>query len=278
MNMMNLELHPVFDRFQRTAPYDEYGLHYNFVGASVRLGLERPLFEGVVSSGRCTKYDVTDPTYPHRWSEDYFEWVDLLTAVDRARGRFTMIDVGAGYGRWTSNALAAIRRHKVGCLGHHIIAIEPEPMRYAALVDGVAGDPDVTTLNVGVTAEDGDFGIPSNDDYGAGVGIAREGLVAIGTVRLQDLIREPIDFLDMDIQGHEVGVIPGAIAAIDQYVKLAHIATHGKATGDCLARLFDGLGWKPRYQFEPGAEIDTPLGPVGFIDGIQSWENPVYLT
>ena len=32
--------------------------------------------------------------------EEYFEWVDLLESVRDARGAYTMMELGAGYGRW----------------------------------------------------------------------------------------------------------------------------------------------------------------------------------
>ena len=108
--------HPVFDRFERTLPFDDAGFHHNFMGAKVRLAFEQRLVEvvpglgleateGVMSSGRSACYDI-DPRYPQRTSEDYFEWIDLLEAVEEARGTFAMIEVGAGYGRWIANAAA----------------------------------------------------------------------------------------------------------------------------------------------------------------------------
>lgn len=33
------------------------------------------------------------------FDEEYFEWIDLLEAVTEATGEFTMIELGAGWGR-----------------------------------------------------------------------------------------------------------------------------------------------------------------------------------
>jgi hypothetical protein len=43
------------------------------------------------------------PSYPP-FDEEYFEWIDLLEAVRSARGRFTMLERGAGFGRWTAKS------------------------------------------------------------------------------------------------------------------------------------------------------------------------------
>ena len=43
-------------------------------------------------------------------SEDYFEWIDLLEAVAAAEDRFTMLDLGAGFGRWGIRGALAARQ------------------------------------------------------------------------------------------------------------------------------------------------------------------------
>jgi hypothetical protein len=113
--------HPIFDRFERTEPYSDKQAHYNFMGArishefEVDLAIASPLMDkrvtkGLMASGRSSLYDADDHSLPHQNSEDYFEWIDLLTSIERARDTFTMIEVVAGYGRWITNAAAAIRR------------------------------------------------------------------------------------------------------------------------------------------------------------------------
>ena len=44
--------------------------------------------------------------YPS-FNEEYFEWVDVLEAVVARAGMFTMLELGAGWGRWLANAAAA---------------------------------------------------------------------------------------------------------------------------------------------------------------------------
>jgi hypothetical protein len=68
------------------------------------------------------------PTYPSV-SEEIFEWAALLESVLQSGDTFTMIEAGAGYGRWLVGAVSALR-----CLGRktrtHLVAIEPEPTHF----------------------------------------------------------------------------------------------------------------------------------------------------
>ena len=40
---------------------------------------------------------------------EIFEWIAILESVIAARSSFTMVDLGAGYGRWTARAACALR-------------------------------------------------------------------------------------------------------------------------------------------------------------------------
>jgi hypothetical protein len=55
---------------------------------------------------------------------ELFEWIDVLEAVTRANASFTMLELGAGYGRWVVNAASALRLYSG--LPHHLIAVEAE--------------------------------------------------------------------------------------------------------------------------------------------------------
>ena len=71
---------------------------------------------------------VSLPTYPLN-SEETFEWLGLLEAVLQSGDTFTMIEAGAGYGRWSVAAVRALRS-----LGRqtktHFVAIEAEPTHF----------------------------------------------------------------------------------------------------------------------------------------------------
>jgi FkbM family methyltransferase len=117
--------------------------------------------------------------------------------------------------------------------------------------------------------------IPCNDDFGAAVTRLASGPAEeVPGIRLADLISSRVDFLDVDIQGAELEVIPANVALLDETVALAHVGTHSAAADDIIARTFAKHGWRQRQSFPCWQFNQTPYGAFHFIDGIQSWENP----
>jgi len=176
--------HLIFDSFHRTAPYNDDRYHFNFMGARIAHELERDLIEvvpgfnpdlasGIKASGRSARYG-DDPTFPYQNSEDYFEWIDLLTAIERSRTQFTMIEVGAGYGRWISNAAATLkRRKKVELLRPKLVALEANKARFDSMVrnceqNEIPGS-ELTLLRAACTPDGSPVFMICNDDYGASV-------------------------------------------------------------------------------------------------------------
>lgn len=304
--------HAIFEAFERSAPLDDATHHVNFMGARIAHEFERdlivhnPRFDpqiaaGLMASGRSARYD-RDATYPLRNSEDYFEWIDLLTAIERSGAQFTMIELGAGYGRWIANAAAALNRRKSSTpLSRKLIALEASKVRFEMMVrncadNGIGKDeaqlhraactPDgkpvfmIVNNNYGESVwfdprieaqfagKDADM-LPFTNDQGLKLTIER-----IPAIRLDSLLTAPVDFIDIDIQGAEMHVVPAAIDALDRFVKLVHIGTHSPQIDDTLGHLFRKHGWRARHVFSCGAENTTPYGTFAFIDGIQSWENP----
>src|SRR5262245_42873848 len=64
------------------------------------------------------------PAVPPVIDEEYFEWIDMLEAVARSRGRFVFVELGAGYGRWSARALEAAEKR--GIVSHATL-VEAEP-------------------------------------------------------------------------------------------------------------------------------------------------------
>src|SRR5579862_3003216 len=130
--------HPIFDRFSRTAAWDDGERRCNFLGALSQCAWEPQVTPTLLSSGASALVD-DDPTLPHPLSEDYYEWLDLLTAVVAAGPRMVMIELGAGYGRWAINCAMACRR----VLGREppaawLIAVEGDQRRMGWLGEHVA--------------------------------------------------------------------------------------------------------------------------------------------
>jgi FkbM family methyltransferase len=259
-----------------------------------------------MASGRSSLYDADDHSLPHQNSEDYFEWIDLLTSIERARDTFTMIEVGAGYGRWITNAAAAIRRLIPRReLKMHLVALEANQRRFDFMVrncgeNQIAAD-EAKLHRLACTNDGAPVLMKCDDDYGAKVMrndailqneafqkaervMAQDDagkkflLEKVPATTLRQLVDRPIDFLDMDIQGAELDVLPSAMELLTQRVKLAHVATHATPIDAKLSYLFNLHGWKPRYIFPCGQVNRTQFGGFRFIDGIQSWENPRFAT
>lgn len=303
--------HVIFEKFERTTPRSDERYDYNFMGACIAHEFERDLIEsnpnfdratakGLKASGRSTLTDA-DPTYPFKDSEDYFEWIDLLTAIDRAETQFTMIEIGAGYGRWIANAAAAIKRHKTKRLRPKLTALESDKTRFEMMTrncanNGIA-ETDIQLMRRACTPDGNPLFMHASDSYGNNVwhdpkfasyfegkptdsmdftdGFGRKFTVQKAlAVRLESLLTEPVDFIDMDIQGAELDVIFSSMNAMDEFVKLIHVGCHSLAIDSRLAHIFHLHGWRPRRIFSSGSVNETPYGKFQFIDGIQSWENP----
>lgn len=136
----------IFDKYHRNAPIIERYFDVNFFGVATKTSFEVPLIDFIsnqggvlsadqaeemqwlLSSGRCLRASDQDPTMLHHDCEDFFEWMDLLTALDQSGDTFTMIEVGAGYGRWVVNAVAAANRmqeRQPPKLNLHAVEINP---------------------------------------------------------------------------------------------------------------------------------------------------------
>jgi len=62
-------------------------------------------------------------------ADEALEWQTLFDAIADADGRLTMLELGAGYGRWTVYAAAVIRRYRPE-LKYLLVAVEAEPTHF----------------------------------------------------------------------------------------------------------------------------------------------------
>ena len=63
------------------------------------------------------------------FSEDYYDWLDLLDAVANSSRPFTMVELGAGYGRWLVHGANLCR--KLGLPLGLLVGCEAEPTHFA---------------------------------------------------------------------------------------------------------------------------------------------------
>lgn len=216
--------------------------------------------------------------------EEYFEWIDLLEAVCQANQTFTMIELGAGYGRWLVNAAAALRQR-----GHHdfrLIGVEAEPTHFQWMKLHFAEnglDPNQHWLIEAAIAthQKGAWFSVGRPDGWYGQSVVSSPKVCPATQRVKTVTLDSIlarcdqvDLLDLDIQGLEYDVLAAARKKLHRKVKRVHIGTHNQRVEDGLRKLFSDLGWIKLADFSSSSTVETFYGRVSFQDGVQSWLNP----
>lgn len=299
--MDEIQHHEVFTRFECWQGDVEPGFAPNFLGVMTR-GTFSPLLTA------CDKMTYVSTTYP-AFDEEYFEWVDVLEAVTRARRQFTMIELGAGWGRWLVNAAIAVEQFSgIPC---RLIGLEAEPAHYEWMKlhfkhNGL-NPRQFQLIRAAVAADDGHVWFRvghAADWYGQSVasryappirssgvwkllsritaavpkrGHDPEGpLVRVRALGLRTLIGpiDRVDLLDLDIQGTELEVLRAAAPEIDRAVRRVHIGTHSAENEAGLRKLFGTLGWTSLNDYPCASVSQTPWGSIAFQDGVQTWINP----
>src|SRR5215472_16283080 len=60
-------------------------------------------------------------------NKDYLEWIDVLESVVEAHDSYTMVELGAGFGRWVVRAAFAVNQYRPG-MRCRLVAVEAEPL------------------------------------------------------------------------------------------------------------------------------------------------------
>jgi FkbM family methyltransferase len=201
------------------------------------------------------------------------EWIDVLEAVAEAADAFTMLELGAGYGRWLVNAAVALRQSKPS-VAVHLIGVEAEPTHFRWMKTHFRDnglDPEKRVLVQGaVAAHDGTvqfFSGHSRQWYGQS--IARQmglfsrirrylrtydasrpwesaKIIRVRAIMLNLLLRALgfVDLIHLDVQGAEYDVLQAAATQVNDKVRRVHIATHSKEIEKELREMLSNLGWK----------------------------------
>lgn len=296
-----MQHHPVFRSFPTySGPVEAGYCAHDFLGIKTRaefLGLPPEPARHVE-----TGYPPLD--------EEYFEWIDLLESVAAAKGTYTMMELGAGYGRWAVRGAIAIRLYRQ--IPFRLVVVEAEPRHFKwierhmsengidprehTLLRAAVGDRAGTKMFYVGQPDGGDdqaaawYGqalIQSHEivDKAAGVDYEgydvlklKSGYQAIKTecLLLGDIMKDAdrIDLIDMDLQGEELKVVASTIDDLDRKALRLHIGTHQPAIEACLRKLLNKHGWECRADYACLEEHETPWGLVKFQDGVQSWINP----
>jgi len=236
---------------------------------------------------------------------DYLDWQTTLEAASAAEREFHMIELGAGWGRWS--VLAGLAAQAMGKKLGRLAAYEAEPTHYAWTRRHFAdnGLPprrhQVVRAAVGGSDGVGAFyvGRPAAW-YGQALQPAgqatpwltrwwrrfrgRDALASVPVLGLSTILAdyEHVDLVHMDIQGAERDVVLGAIDSLNAKARLVHIATHSPdtaATGGHdveapLRRLFSERGWICRIDVPCQGSTEVCGQSVRLNDGVQVWANP----
>ena len=216
---------------------------------------------------------------------DEAEWLGTLRAVLDARGRFVLVELGAGWAPWMVSAGVAAQRLGIGDM--LLIGVEGSAghvafMRQHLLDNGF--DPQAHRLVHGVVGTTGGVArfprlAQPKDDYGSEADFSRVGSTAemeeVPVIPLETLLADVprVDILHCDIQGMEGEVFRSAQAVVDRKVARVVIGTHSRTVEGELQAQFSARGWRLEadsactLEQSPGGEL------VLSLDGTQVWHN-----
>jgi len=283
-----MEAAGIFERFGRWEGRNRRDMNHNFLGVMTRSSFytgnpAEPATASAEASGEGHHLQSAMPPL----DEEYFEWLDLLEAVAAARERFTMVELGAGFGRWLVNGHAAVNRlSRLPCI---LVGVEADTAHMTMMathfrdngIDPAAHhliEAAVTDRDREVLFQEGDpFAWWGQSVQSSGAVTAEYRTISKPGIALSTLLK-PFDFVDLidaDIQGEELKVFVAARDSLARKVRRVHIGTHGRGLEYGLRELFGSMGWRPVWDFGCDGERDTPFGRTRFQDGVQSWINPV---
>lgn len=287
-----------------TSPFNRLGRWSGVVPPGSARGHES-LFLGVftgchnyfelVASCLQTGLEVHDAPLP-KFSDHIYEWHGIIMAISTARSRFNMLELGGGWAKWSVDAAKVVDRLRPG-LQKHMIAVEAQPAHCdmaRAHIKLNKEDADVEVLCGAAAEKDGevDF-VLAGGHFGLGlqhiadhkvrpqdttIKIPSYGLC--GLVKRSEFSGEPIDFLDLDVQGFELAILKNSASCATEWVRVLHIGIHRVETND--VRVFRDLfvkqyGWViavylPVYGKRVGTRFRA--GTLSTSDGVLTLVNP----
>lgn len=274
--------HPVFGRFEPFNGFVPSGYYTDFLGVMTRNVFIGDAARGVKSRGPghvLTEYPAHD--------EEYFEWINLLESVLDAQQQFTMVELGAGWGRWLVRAAAAARQRRSD-LAIRLIGVEAEPTHFEwmrqhfrdngldleqhELIEAAVDDYE-RTIRFYVGKPDEWYGQRIVQPEERIEGLAVREVKTITLTRILDRL-ELVDLIDLDVEGAEWVVLRSAIEQLNQKVKRVHIGTHASDLERALRALFWEHGWYKRNDYAVSRTEQTEWGEIYFENGVQTWINP----
>lgn len=231
---------------------------------------------------------------PGNWHADMAEFAAVLRAVDLASERFTIIELGCGWGCWMNNAGVAARRRG---LDVHVIGVEGDEghVRFANEACETNGfSESQVTLYRGIAAANAGFALfPRQGEAGVAWGLQpifgatedqRQQAGQFGShdelpmIPLADIsaAHRRVDLLHIDIQGGEADLIENCLPVLQSKVAYMVVGTHSRQIEGRLFEVLLDAGWRLEIERPGLLKLDGDT-PYMWVDGIQGWRNPVLL-
>jgi FkbM family methyltransferase len=277
--------HPTFREFKPWFGRVKAGFDVNFVGQLTDVRFHK----GWDTPDRMQDRDVWPPIFEA--GEETFEWLLLLNAVLEAKDSLTVVELGAGYGRWMVSAACAARLRRPD-LQVKLVGVEAQPDHFRWMLQHLADNgfdgADHRLINAAVAREPGTIYLVDDDPTAwYGQYITRDAATTdpyyaaskarpVAAVTLAQAIEglDFVDLLDMDIQDAEVEVVPASIRLMTERVRRVFVEIHSEAARKACMSAFSGAGWQPLQIYDGPAVHETEFGPVHFTAGVQTWLNP----
>lgn len=238
-----------------------------------------------------------DLPVPGNFHASAVEWAAALRAVDLSRDRFTVIELGAGWGCWMVNTAFAAKK-----LERKVLAIGVEGdeghvswIRSHGAINGLTDNE--VRVDRSVAWDKNGFAIfPRSEDsansYGqepryfptetearAFAAVDPDAFDVLEAKTLETIAADldRVDLLHIDIQGGEAALVRESLDFLAKKVAYIVIGTHGRdLEGDLIATLRGG-GWI--LEIEEPCTLPLPLHGEGipYADGLQGWRNPQLL-
>ncbi len=295
--------HAIFDDFPPASGFVKADFNMDWVGTITH----RSVF-----TWQFPDYDRNETAVIPSHNEEYFEWIDILQSVKDAAHTYTLVELGAGYGRWSAIGMLAARIKGIVQAKAILVEAEPKHIEWAHThmahntIDtadyklhevAVGGKRDTILFWVSCPTEKG---VATSQDW-YGQSIVQEdmlknatttpysymgkkfldltegwGAIEVDLVPLADVLADIsfVDLVDMDVQGAEADVIENGMDALNQKVRRIHIGTHSHEVEGRIRTVMTKENWINVWDFPCQGESDTPYGRITFGDGVQSWLNP----
>ncbi len=259
------------------------GYFTNFLGAKIDPHVYPPLLAG-------REGQVEPIPIPANWHADIAEWAAAFRAIELSGHRFSMVELGCGWGCWMTNTGCAARNMSKEI---RLIGIEGDREHLAMANRSMTANgfsPEQYRVIHGIAASDSGFALfPVAKD--ASVQWGSEPIIGATEEFMKDSVEsgkyiklplvglreaaadsERIDLLHIDIQGGETDFLTKSIASLNEIVAYVLVGTHSRQIEGKIFDLMLSNGW--RLEIERPAMLQLNIyGPHVTVDGVQAWRN-----